>query len=69
MKRSLIVLSLALLSTTAAAQRPTPPDPARYEGPISPDRLSADVRVLASDAFGGRAPGTPGETKTVDWLK
>jgi len=68
MKRSLIVLSLALLSTTAAAQRPTPPDPARYEGPISPDRLSADVRVLASDAFGGRAPGTPGETKTVDWL-
>ncbi|MCU6455093.1 M28 family peptidase [Sphingomonas sp. A2-49] len=36
--------------------------------PISADRLSADVKVLASDAFGGRAPGTPGETKTIDWL-
>nr|WP_244501628.1 M28 family metallopeptidase [Sphingomonas gellani] len=31
-------------------------------------RMSADVRVLASDAFGGRAPGTPGEARTVDWL-
>ncbi len=35
---------------------------------ISPERLSADVKTLASDAFGGRAPGTPGEAKTVDWL-
>ena len=35
---------------------------------ISPERLSADVKVLASDDFGGRAPGTPGETKTIDWL-
>ncbi len=31
-------------------------------------RLSADVKTLASDAFEGRAPGTPGETKTIDWL-
>jgi Zn-dependent M28 family amino/carboxypeptidase len=35
---------------------------------ISPERLSADVKTLASDAFEGRAPGTPGETKTIDWL-
>ncbi|KQU61655.1 peptidase M20 [Sphingomonas sp. Leaf339] len=35
---------------------------------ISPERLSADVKVLASNDFGGRAPGTPGETKTIDWL-
>jgi Zn-dependent M28 family amino/carboxypeptidase len=35
---------------------------------VSPDRLSADVRTLASDAFQGRAPGTPGEDRTVDWL-
>lgn len=26
------------------------------------------MKTLASDAFEGRAPGTPGETKTVDWL-
>ncbi len=35
---------------------------------ISPEHLSADVRTLASDAFEGRAPGTAGETKTIDWL-
>lgn len=35
---------------------------------IDPARLSANVRVLASDAFEGRAPGTPGEAKTVAWL-
>lgn len=33
-----------------------------------PERLSADVRTLASPAFEGRAPGTPGEEKTVAWL-
>ncbi|MBE2991705.1 M28 family peptidase [Sphingomonas sp. CFBP 13603] len=35
---------------------------------VSPERLSADVKTLASDAFEGRAPGTPGETKTIAWL-
>lgn len=35
---------------------------------ISPERLSADVKTLSSDAFEGRAPGTPGETKTIAWL-
>ena len=37
-------------------------------GPVSPARLSDDVRTLASPAFAGRAPGTAGEAKTVDWL-
>lgn len=32
-----------------------------------PQRLSDDVKVLASDPFGGRAPGTAGETRTLDW--
>ena len=31
-------------------------------------RLSADVKTLASDSFEGRAPGTPGETRTIEWL-
>lgn len=35
---------------------------------VSPERMSTDVRVLASDAFGGRAPGTAGEDRTVAWL-
>ncbi|WP_216839347.1 M28 family metallopeptidase [Caulobacter sp. S45] len=37
-------------------------------GPIDPGQMSATVKVLASDAFGGRAPGTPGEARTVDYL-
>ncbi|MGH6706222.1 MAG: M20/M25/M40 family metallo-hydrolase [Sphingomicrobium sp.] len=36
--------------------------------PISPARLSADTKVLASDAFEGRAPGTKGEEQTLSWL-
>jgi Zn-dependent M28 family amino/carboxypeptidase len=41
---------------------------AQSPGPVSPAELSATVKVLASDAFQGRAPGTPGEAKTVDYL-
>jgi Zn-dependent M28 family amino/carboxypeptidase len=36
--------------------------------PINPARMSATVRKLASDSFEGRAPGTPGEAKTVAYL-
>jgi Zn-dependent M28 family amino/carboxypeptidase len=35
---------------------------------VDPKRLSDIVRVLASDEFEGRSPGTPGETKTVNYL-
>ncbi len=38
------------------------------QSPISPTRMSATVKTLASDAFEGRAPGTPGEQKTVPYL-
>lgn len=33
-----------------------------------PKRLSEIVRVLASDEFEGRAPGTAGETRTIQYL-
>lgn len=36
--------------------------------PIDPQRMSDVMRVLASDAFEGRAPGTQGEERTVAWL-
>ena len=35
---------------------------------IEADKLSSIVQTLASDAFEGRAPGTPGEDKTVEFL-
>jgi Zn-dependent M28 family amino/carboxypeptidase len=41
---------------------------AASQSPISPPRMSATVKTLASDAFEGRAPGTPGEQKTVEYL-
>src|SRR5688572_3199432 len=41
---------------------------AETSGSIDPQRISQTVKVLASDEFEGRAPGTPGETKTVEWL-
>ena len=35
---------------------------------IEANRLSEIVKVLASDEFEGRAPGGPGEQKTIDFL-
>ncbi len=35
---------------------------------IDPARLSAHIKVLASDAFEGRGPGTRAETKTIDYI-
>ena len=37
-------------------------------GPISAERISAEVKELASDRYAGRAPGAPGEQLTVDHL-
>ena len=44
------------------------PAPARADAAVDPARLSAHVKTLAADAFEGRAPGTPGEQKTVAYL-
>jgi Zn-dependent M28 family amino/carboxypeptidase len=35
---------------------------------VSTQRMSDIARVLASDEFQGRAPGTPGETRTIPYL-
>jgi Zn-dependent M28 family amino/carboxypeptidase len=57
-------LALALAAGGLAQAR----DSAGNSGPISPQRMSAIVREIASDAYQGRAPGTAGEAKTVDYL-
>jgi Zn-dependent M28 family amino/carboxypeptidase len=36
---------------------------------ISAEDFTAHVKVLASDEFGGRAPGSDGEEKTVEYLR
>ena len=64
MRRTLLApllcsIAAPLLATSAGAQAWAPIDPAR---------MSATVKTIASDPFEGRAPGTPGETKTVAYL-
>jgi Zn-dependent M28 family amino/carboxypeptidase len=36
--------------------------------PLSISRIKEDVRVLSSDAFGGRGPGEQGEAKTIAYV-
>ncbi len=44
------------------------PAPTLASATPDPQALSDTVRVLASDAFGGRAPGTAYEAKTIAYL-
>ena len=39
------------------------------EATITVDDLTSDIKVLASDEFGGRGPSSPGEEKTINYLK
>ena len=41
---------------------------AHAETRIDPARLSGHIKVLASDAFEGRGPGTAGEVKSLDYI-
>ena len=52
----------SLIAVNAQAQHGFGPE-------ISAEDFSAHVKVLASDDFGGRAPGSPGEDKTVRYLQ
>jgi len=74
-----VLIGMALLSapdggvsTPAAAATPDSVAPARASAPGS-DRINADlhrhIAELASDAYEGREPGTPGEDKTVAYLR
>ena len=58
MKKTLLA---ALLLAAFSAQADDVPH-------FDPQRLSQDVKVLASDEFEGRAPNTAGETKTVAYI-
>ncbi|MDQ3510378.1 MAG: M20/M25/M40 family metallo-hydrolase [Pseudomonadota bacterium] len=52
-------------STDPAATAASADSPA---GAIDAADFAAHVQTLASDEFGGRAPGSPGEEKTVEYL-
>ena len=58
--KTILAMCAALIGTTMSS--------AACADSIDPKRLSEIVRVLASDEFEGRSPGTEGETKTVNYL-
>ncbi|MFC5524745.1 M28 family metallopeptidase [Rhodanobacter ginsengisoli] len=59
MKR--LLLSVLVMSACSGALASTAPT-------FSTRRLSAEVKMLSSDAFAGRGPATPAETKTIDYV-
>ncbi|NYE28249.1 Zn-dependent M28 family amino/carboxypeptidase [Rhodanobacter sp. K2T2] len=55
---STLALAISTAVTAAAVNAPT----------FDPHRLSDEVKTLSSDAFEGRGPATPAETKTIDYV-
>src|SRR5688572_18123400 len=76
MNKSLALIALINLfiglvpvhAQSSATTRPMATDLAPVLQRIRADRIFQHVRTLASDEFEGRAPGTPGETLTVNYL-
>jgi Zn-dependent M28 family amino/carboxypeptidase len=63
MKKLLLSVAACAIATAALA---TPVDSA--DPKIDPALLSEHIKVLSSDAFEGRGPATPGETKSVAYI-
>jgi len=65
----LLVLSLSLALGSCGGGDAAPPSAdGRGAETITADDIRTHVEVLASDEFGGRAPSSPGEQLTVDYL-
>ena len=74
MVRTASVLALCLLVVGCDQQPsppPKPPAPPERQAPptIEASRLQAHVDFLAADAQKGRAPGTPGDAATEDYIE
>ncbi|MBC7767628.1 MAG: M28 family peptidase [Phycisphaerales bacterium] len=68
--RHLLSAAVIALAACATAEPPAAPDIAAFNSPaLSADALMGHIRVLASDEFEGRAPGTEGEGLTVEYLQ
>lgn len=60
-------LALILLLAACSHSSQTNLEPALNS--INSESLLNEIKTLSSDAFEGRAPGTPGEEKTIDYLQ
>ncbi|MEZ5994595.1 MAG: M28 family metallopeptidase [Hyphomonadaceae bacterium] len=66
--------AIVALAACATADQPAPPSaaadiPAFASPPLSAEALLDHVRVLASDEFEGRAPGTNGERLSIEYIE
>ncbi|WP_321491045.1 M20/M25/M40 family metallo-hydrolase [uncultured Hyphomonas sp.] len=68
MIRAIFASASAALILAACTPAPEADSAESASPPISMENMSETVKVLASDEFMGRAPGTEGETKTVAYL-
>ena len=76
MKNRIAWSLVCLVSLLAACSKPAAPGPPGIAtdqnrsalASISTEDLLRHIKTLASDEFEGRAPGTPGEEKTVNYL-
>jgi hypothetical protein len=59
-------LAISFLIATVSAQQVQPNPGVAVQ--VSAERLFAHIRILASDEFEGRGPGSHGEDKTVEYL-
>ena len=61
---------MPVILLAACTSTPAPPAPLAVAAmpEIDTSAMLADIRTLASDQFGGRAPGSPGEELTVKYL-
>ena len=74
-----LAAALALAACNRTAPEPEAPQPAPdtaapagthvFSDALDTDDFAEMVKTLASDAFEGRAPGTPGEDRTVEYIK
>ncbi len=68
MRRSYLFLIAGLAALWLAGCSQENPDKIASKV-ITVDNLARHIKVLASDDFGGRAPSSPGEEKTIQYLK
>ena len=68
MRAPTLLAFVTVLSTACAAPRGSAADLDAALATLSGDDLMRHIRVLASDEFEGRGPGTEGDKKTVEYL-
>ncbi|MCF6215617.1 MAG: M28 family metallopeptidase [Emcibacter sp.] len=67
MKKILWIMAALLIVLTISVFYKEPPEQVAIN--IDAERLTQNLRILASDEFEGRAPATIGEEKTINFLK